>query len=213
MNDDSKLSLCLNSTHDQELVNMSIVFWNYQLENYKRSFGLSMVLSVMPMVGTVLLIVIFAFVASRVFTIRKLYNRRINANNLQLLENFLVLITENNDTDEKMEREKNILTREIKRHKTKNPRISFSAHISRTSDTTNNANARPMSYLEENDSKLPRDQFVGYKHDAKIMKMRNNEKTNVNVISIACEEMRRYSLSSIQNQDLCENVKPSTSYV
>ena len=105
-----------NLTDNQQiLLNNSIIFWEQVKYSSNKKLILSLLASVGPFLGFVLLIIILSSIASRLFTIRKKYKRKIDAKNLEILENFLVLVTETND--ERLEREQEYLKGEIKRRK------------------------------------------------------------------------------------------------
>jgi hypothetical protein len=105
-----------NLTDNQQIIlNNSIIFWEQVKYSSNKKLILSLLASVGPFLGFVLLIILLSSIASRLFTIRKKYKRKIDAKNLEILENFLVLVTETND--ERLEREQEYLKGEIKRRK------------------------------------------------------------------------------------------------
>lgn len=109
---------CSTLTINEQLFIKSIEFWKEQQLQNKKTFITSILVSVTPILGSIGLIVIFLFIASRIFTIRKLYRRRINNINLKIFENFLVLIAEFDDNEQPhMDREYNLLNNKIKLRK------------------------------------------------------------------------------------------------
>jgi len=108
-------SLCSSLTVNEQLFIKSVEFWKEQQEHNNKTFVISMLLSITPILGSTGLIATFLFIASRIFTIRKLYRRRINNINLKIFENFLVLIAEFEDNEQPhMHREHDILNNKIK---------------------------------------------------------------------------------------------------
>ena len=109
---------CSSLTINEQLFIKSVEFWKEQQLHNKKTFITLILVSVTPILGSIGLIAIFLFIASRIFTIRKLYRRRINNINLKIFENFLVLIAEFDDNEQPhMDREHNLLRNKIKLRK------------------------------------------------------------------------------------------------
>ncbi len=98
-----------NLTVDDFLVrsiNQTNFYYNEFLNNSQRTFLITLLISSGPFLLVVLLIMILFAILRKIFTCRKTYKRKQNAKHIKLLENYLTLITESNDTDQKIEREK-----------------------------------------------------------------------------------------------------------
>jgi hypothetical protein len=118
-------TFCSDFSTNEQLFKMSIEFWKENQENNKKTFLTSIVISVVPILGMACLIAIILFIASRIFTIRKLYRRRVNNVNLKIFENFLMLIAELDDTAEPyMNREQEFFSNKIRLSKSKTRKYS-----------------------------------------------------------------------------------------
>ena len=174
--------LCYNKTLNELLLERSVLFWKEQQDRNQKVFITSIAISVVPILGIVGLISIIFLVFSRVFTIRKVYKRRVKAIHLKIFENFLVLIREFNENDSEplMRRQENLIKSEIKRRKSKSEKYSFKKPHLKTKQNV----AKKESTLKKPD--------------------KNVEAFELNVITINCEH---FSQNIFQNND-----KPCTSF-